>query len=41
MMFDLDGTLVDTTCEITLALNAVLVERGLPAVDEGAARARS
>ena len=37
-MFDLDGTLVDTACEITLALNAVLVERGLPPVDQGAAR---
>jgi len=38
VLFDLDGTLVDTAAEIGLALNAVLAERGLPAIDESAVR---
>ena len=39
VVFDLDGTLVDTAAEIALALNAVLAERDLPATDENAVRA--
>jgi phosphoglycolate phosphatase len=38
VLFDLDGTLVDTAAEIALALNAVLAERGLAAVDESTVR---
>jgi len=38
VLLDLDGTLVDTAAEIALALNAVLAERGLPAIDESAVR---
>jgi phosphoglycolate phosphatase len=38
VVFDLDGTLVDTAAEIVLALNAALAERGLPATDESAVR---
>lgn len=37
-MFDMDGTLVDTAAEVTLAVNAALAERSLPAVDESAVR---
>jgi phosphoglycolate phosphatase len=38
VMFDLEGTLVDTASEIAAALNAALATRGLPAVDEGVVR---
>jgi phosphoglycolate phosphatase len=38
VVFDLDGTLVDTAAEIVLALNAALAERGLPTIDESAVR---
>jgi phosphoglycolate phosphatase len=38
VMFDLDGTLVDTAPEIASALNAALASRGLPAVEEAAVR---
>jgi phosphoglycolate phosphatase len=38
VMFDLDGTLVDTAPEITAAVNAALAESGLPAVDEARVR---
>lgn len=34
IMFDLDGTLVDTAPEIADAVNALLAEEGLPALDE-------
>jgi phosphoglycolate phosphatase len=36
--FDLDGTLVDSVGDIALALNAMLVERGLPPQPESAVR---
>jgi phosphoglycolate phosphatase len=38
VVFDLDGTLLDTAAEIALALNAALAERGLPATDESTVR---
>jgi phosphoglycolate phosphatase len=38
VMFDLDGTLVDTAPEIARALNAALAGRGMPAVEEAAVR---
>jgi phosphoglycolate phosphatase len=38
VMFDLDGTLVDTAPEITAAVNVALAESGLPAVEEARVR---
>jgi phosphoglycolate phosphatase len=38
VLFDLDGTLIDTAADIALALNAALAERGVAAIDECAVR---
>lgn len=38
VVFDLDGTLVDTAPDLIAALNAVFAREGLPAIDYAAAR---
>ncbi len=38
VIWDLDGTLIDSAPDICRALNAVLVESGLPSLDEAAVR---
>ena len=38
VVFDLDGTLVDTAPDLVATLNAILVREGLPPVDYEAAR---
>lgn len=38
VLFDLDGTLIDTAPEIADAVNALLAERGLPCVEEALVR---
>lgn len=38
LLCDLDGTLVDTVADLTVALNRLLAERGLPPLGEGTVR---
>ena len=38
VMFDLDGTLVDSAADIAIALNRALADLGLPAVSEAQVR---
>lgn len=38
IVFDLDGTLIDSALDVGRALSRVLVEEGLPALDEATAR---
>ena len=38
VLFDLDGTLLDTLNDITLALNRAMAERGWPPLAEGVVR---
>ena len=38
VLFDLDGTLVDSAPDITVAVNRMLVEEGLAEVDESLVR---
>lgn len=35
VLFDLDGTLIDSAADITMAVNALLASRGLPPLDVG------